>query len=74
MCSEATAERILKLVKAMPEDKVLEVLDFAEFLNRREEEDREDVQIAEQRLKALAQGRSRTFTLDQVERDLGLAD
>lgn len=35
--------------------------------------DLEDLYLAEQRLTALRAGRSRTYTLDEVERDLGLA-
>ncbi len=34
----------------------------------------EDLQIAEQRLKNNQAGRSRTYTLEEVERELGLAD
>lgn len=37
-------------------------------------DDLEDVYLAEQRLVELRAGRSRTHTLDDVERDLGLAD
>ncbi len=37
-------------------------------------EDLEDLYLAEQRLIELRAGRSRTHTLDEVERDLGLAD
>lgn len=37
-------------------------------------DDLEDIFLAESRLEALHAGRSRTFTLDEVERDLGLAD
>jgi RHH-type rel operon transcriptional repressor/antitoxin RelB len=33
----------------------------------------EDLYLAEQRLTALRAGRSRTYTLEEVERDLGLA-
>lgn len=36
--------------------------------------DLEDLYLAEQRLIDLRAGRSRTFTLEEVERDLGLAD
>jgi len=68
-------QRIKELVKELPEDKAIEVLDFVEFLYQREtREDQEDIAIAEQRLKALQEGKSRTYTLDEVERDLGLAD
>ena len=75
MCSEATAERIKELVKQLSEDKAIEVLDFVEFLYQREtEEDQEDIATAERRLKSLQEGKSRTYTLDEVERDLGLAD
>lgn len=37
-------------------------------------EDLEDVYLAEARLEDLRAGRSRTFSLDDVERELGLAD
>lgn len=37
-------------------------------------EDTEDLYIAEQRLIDNRAGRSKTHTLDEVERDLGLAD
>ena len=75
MCNQETAERIKELVKELPEDKAIEVLDFAEFLYQREtREDQEDIAIAEQRLNALQEGKSRTYTLDEVERDLGLED
>jgi RHH-type transcriptional regulator, rel operon repressor / antitoxin RelB len=36
--------------------------------------DLEDLYLAEQRLIDVRAGRSRTYTLDEVERDLGLAD
>lgn len=35
MCTESTAEKILELIRALPEKKALEVLDFAEFLQSR---------------------------------------
>ena len=37
-------------------------------------DDLEDLYLAEQRLAENRAGRSKTYTLDQVERDLGLAD
>lgn len=37
-------------------------------------EDLEDLYLAEQRLIELRAGRSRAYTLEEVERDLGLAD
>jgi RHH-type rel operon transcriptional repressor/antitoxin RelB len=37
-------------------------------------DDLEDLYLAEQRLIDVRSGRSRTYTLDEVERDLGLAD
>jgi RHH-type rel operon transcriptional repressor/antitoxin RelB len=37
-------------------------------------DDLEDLYLAEQRLIDVRAGRSRTFTLDEVERELGLAD
>ena len=37
-------------------------------------DDLEDVYLAEQRLEDLRAGRSKTYTLEAVERELGLAD
>ena len=37
-------------------------------------EDMEDVYLAEQTLEQLRRGEGRTYTLDEVERDLDLAD
>lgn len=37
-------------------------------------DDLEDLYLAEQRLLDIGAGRSQTYTLDEVERDLGLAD
>ncbi|MCS6996514.1 MAG: DUF6290 family protein [Casimicrobiaceae bacterium] len=37
-------------------------------------DDLEDLYLAEQRLIEIRAGRSRTYTLEEVERDLGLAD
>lgn len=37
-------------------------------------DDLEDLYLAEQRLIDVHAGRSKTYTLDEVERDLGLAD
>lgn len=37
-------------------------------------DDLEDIYLAEQRLDDLRAGRTHTLTLDEVERDLGLAD
>jgi len=37
-------------------------------------DDLEDVYIAEKRLEDIRAGRSKTYTLEEVERDLGLAD
>jgi RHH-type transcriptional regulator, rel operon repressor / antitoxin RelB len=37
-------------------------------------DDLEDLYLAEQRLIEIREGRSRTHTLEEVERDLGLAD
>lgn len=37
-------------------------------------DDLEDLHLAEQRLSDIRAGHSRTYTLDEVERDLGLAD
>jgi RHH-type rel operon transcriptional repressor/antitoxin RelB len=37
-------------------------------------DDLEDIYLAEQTLERLRRGEDKTYTLDQVERDLGLAD
>lgn len=37
-------------------------------------DDLEDIYLAEKRLEDLQAGKSRTYTLEEVERDLGLAD
>jgi RHH-type rel operon transcriptional repressor/antitoxin RelB len=37
-------------------------------------DDLEDIYLAEKRLEDIRAGRSRTYTLEEVERDLGLAD
>ncbi len=37
-------------------------------------EDMEDLYLAEQQLIEIRAGRSKTYTLDEVERELGLAD
>lgn len=37
-------------------------------------EDLEDVYLAEQVLERVKRGEERTYTLDEIERDLGLAD
>ncbi len=37
-------------------------------------DDMEDIYLAEQTLERLRRGEERTYTLDEVERDLGLAD
>lgn len=37
-------------------------------------DDLEDLYLAEQRLEDVRAGRSRTYSLEEVERDLGLAD
>jgi RHH-type rel operon transcriptional repressor/antitoxin RelB len=37
-------------------------------------DDLEDVYLAEKRLEDIRAGRSKTYTLEEVERDLGLAD
>jgi RHH-type transcriptional regulator, rel operon repressor / antitoxin RelB len=37
-------------------------------------DDLEDIYLAEKRLEDIRAGRSRTYTLEEVERELGLAD
>jgi RHH-type rel operon transcriptional repressor/antitoxin RelB len=50
------------------------VQDAALRLIEEDADDLEDLRIAEQRLIELRAGRSRTHSLEEVERDLGLVD
>ena len=73
MCSEATAERILKTVRGLPEEEALEVLDFAEFLKaRRRREDQEDVSSARDVLKRIERGEEEVVPWDNVKSEYGL--
>lgn len=67
---EDLAARLEKLAKRTGRTKTYYVV---EAVNDHLEE-LEDLYIAEKRLIELRAGRSRTFTLDEVEHDLGLAD
>jgi RHH-type rel operon transcriptional repressor/antitoxin RelB len=63
-------ERLEKLAKTTGRTKTYYVRQaILEYLD-----DLEDLYLAEQRLIDLRAGRSRTYTLEEVERDLGLAD
>ena len=63
-------ERLEKLAKTTGRTKTYSVRQaILEYLD-----DLEDLYLAEQRLIDLRAGRSRTYTLEEVERDLGLAD
>ena len=65
-----TKHRLAELAQTTgktPADIVQEALDS--YLD-----DLEDIALAEQRLEDLKAGRSRTYTLEEVERDLGLDD
>lgn len=63
-------ERLEKLAKTTGRTKTYYVRQaILEYLD-----DLEDLYLAEQRLIDLHAGRSRTYTLEEVERDLGLAD
>ena len=63
-------ERLEKLAKTTGRTKTYYVRQaILEYLD-----DLEDLYLAEQRLIDLRAGRNRTYTLEEVERDLGLAD
>jgi len=63
-------ERLEKLAKTTGRTKTYYVRQaILEYLD-----DLEDLYLAEQRLIDIRAGRSRTHTLEEVERDLGLAD
>jgi RHH-type rel operon transcriptional repressor/antitoxin RelB len=66
--SEELASRLTKLAKRTGRTKSFYVVKAIE----EHLQDLEDVYIAEQRLIELRAGRSRTYTLDEVERELGL--
>ena len=69
----ALEERLTEVAKTAgqrPEDCIVQAV--TEYLDHLQ--DLDDYQIAQQRLDDLKAGRSRTYTLDEVERDLGLAD
>ena len=63
-------ERLERLAKATGRTKTF----YAREAILEHLDDLEDVYLAEQRLIDLREGRSRTYTLDEVERDLGLED
>ena len=63
-------ERLARLAKRSGRTKTY----YAREAILRHIEDLEDIQIAEEELIALREGRSRTYTLEEVERDLGLDD
>lgn len=60
---DALAKRTGRTMTFYVQEAILEHLD-----------DLEDIYLAEQRLEDLRAGRTHTLTLDEVERDLGLAD
>jgi RHH-type rel operon transcriptional repressor/antitoxin RelB len=63
-------ERLEQLAKATGRTKTF----YAREAILRHLEDLEDVYLAEQALIELREGRSRTYTLEEVARDLGLED
>ncbi len=63
-------ERLEELAKATGRTKSF----YAREAILRHLEDLEDLYLAEQSLIELREGRSRTYTLDEVARDLGLED
>lgn len=67
---EEIEQRLDALAKATGRSKSYYVREaILEYLD-----DLEDLYLAEQRLIELRAGRSRTYTLEELERDLGLAD
>ncbi|MCY3703831.1 MAG: DUF6290 family protein [Rhodospirillales bacterium] len=63
-------ERLEQLAKATGRTKTF----YAREAILRHLEDLEDLYLAEQSLAELREGRSRTYTLEEVVRDLGLED
>jgi len=73
MCTDATAERVLELIKAMSEDEALEVLDFAEFLKaRRQRDDQEDIEDAKEVLQRIDRGEEASIPWEDVKAEYGL--
>ena len=65
--SESIEKRLARLAKRTGRTKTF----YARQAIVQHLQDLEDLYLAEDRLKALRTGRSRTFTLDEVEQDLG---
>ncbi len=73
MCTQETAERIKALVKTLPEDKAIEVLDFVEFLCQREaQENREDINEANEVLRRIDRGEEESIPWENVKAEYGL--
>ena len=66
--SESVEKRLGRLAKRTGRTKTF----YARQAILQHLEDLEDLYLAEDRLKALRAGRGRTFSLDEVEKDLGL--
>lgn len=66
--SESVEKRLARLAKRTGRTKTF----YARQAILQHLEDLEDLYLAQERLKALRAGRSRAFSLDEVERDLGL--
>lgn len=70
-----TIERIIDLVKQLPEDQASEVLDFAEFIRMKHQaEDAEDLADAKAVLERIQAGTESTVTWDSVKAGYGLQD
>ena len=67
---EGIKTRLDKLAKRTGRSKTYYMLEAI----REKLEDLEDLYLAEERTRALRAGRSRTYTLDEVERRLGLIE
>nr|MBF0221096.1 TraY domain-containing protein [Desulfobulbaceae bacterium] len=65
---EITEQRLTKLAKETHRPKSFYVREAIE----RSLDDIEDIYLAQGRLEALRAGQSKTFTLDEVEKELGL--
>ena len=67
---ENLSKRLTRLAKRTGRSKTFYMVEAI----REHLDDLEDLYLAEQRTQALRAGRSRTYTLDEVEKRLGLVD
>ena len=70
-----TLERIIDLVKQLPDDQASEVLDFAEFIRMKHQaEDAEDLADAQAVLDRIEAGTESVISWDSVKAGYGLPD